>query len=434
MDILEARVEPDFEFDLAGRVRNLSLPASPVNALIPLFEAISNALHAVEARWEDQTTSSGKIEIEVHRRDGVEAGSVQGFTVRDNEIGLNDANWRSFRTSDSDFKVNRGGKGVGRLAWLKAFSNCEIVSRFGDPGATMRRAFSFPLRKGKNPIHAHKLVRDETGETCGTTVRLHPFQLNFESHCPKRSTTLAAKLVGHFLTYFAVGKVPTMTLIDGGEIIDLVRYYTDNQQRSEIDILEVSLDPASDPLEFQVYHVLLRKQLKFLEAGLHWLFFAGNERVAEQDAIDGQLGLRYVGEGEDCVYVGLVTGAYLDGHVNQERTGFSFGKAGRRRSTSLPSPRPRRSSGSTSTASARSSWARPTASSAATPSSSSSGKPCRTSWRPICRSTPRARKRSSWCSAGRSCGPSAASTASCARFSARGQTAWTRASRRSPRR
>ena len=95
MDILEARVEPDFEFDLAGRVRNLSLPASPVNALIPLFEAISNALHAVEARWEDQTTSSGKIEIEMHRRDGVEAGSVQGFTVRDNGIGLNDANWRS---------------------------------------------------------------------------------------------------------------------------------------------------------------------------------------------------------------------------------------------------------------------------------------------------------------------------------------------------
>lgn len=326
MDTVEARVEPDFEFDLAGRVRNLSLPASPVNALIPLFEAVSNALHAVEAEWGDRTTASGRIEIEVHRRDGVETGSVQGFTVRDNGIGLNKDNWDSFRTSDSAFKVSRGGKGVGRLAWLKAFGNCEIVSRFGEPNATIRRSFTFALRKGKNPIHAHKLVRDEAGERCGTTVRLHPFHVNFEAHCPKRTTTLAAKLVGHFLTYFAVGKVPTMTLVDGGEIIDLVRYYSENQQRSEIDIVEVKLDPASEPLEFQVYHVLLRKQLKFLEAGLHWLFFAGNERVAEQDAIDGQLGLRYVGEGEDCVYVGLVTGTYLDGHVNQERTGFSFGK------------------------------------------------------------------------------------------------------------
>jgi hypothetical protein len=326
MEKLEARVEPDFEFDLAGRVRNLSLPASPVNALIPLFEAVSNGLHAVEARWGDETITSGAIEIEVHRREDGEAGSVQGFTVRDNGIGLNEANWRSFRTSDSDFKVARGGKGVGRLAWLKAFSNCEVVSRFGEPGATTRRTFFFALRKGKNPIHAHKLVREEVSEECGTTVRLHPFQLNFEAHCPKRTATLAAKLVGHFLTYFAVGKVPRMTLIDGTEVVDLGRYYSENQQRSEIDIIEVKLDPGSDPMEFQVYHVLLRKQLKFLEAGLHWIFFAGNERVAEQDAIDGQLGLRYVGEEEDCVYVGLVTGTYLDGHVNQERTSFSFGR------------------------------------------------------------------------------------------------------------
>ena len=44
-----------------------------------------------------------------------------------------------------------------------------------------------------------------------------------------------------------------------------------------------------------------------------------------QDAIDGQLGLRYVGDNADCVYVGLVTGLFLDAHVNQERSGFTFG-------------------------------------------------------------------------------------------------------------
>jgi len=56
------------------------------------------------------------------------------------------------------------------------------------------------------------------------------------------------------------------------------------------------------------------------------MFFAGNDRVAHEDTIDGQLGLKYVGDAGDCVYVGLVTGEYLDNHVNQERTAFTFDK------------------------------------------------------------------------------------------------------------
>jgi hypothetical protein len=52
---VEPAVKPDFEFDLAGRVRNLGLPASATNSLIPLFEAVSNSIHAIESRWQDKT-------------------------------------------------------------------------------------------------------------------------------------------------------------------------------------------------------------------------------------------------------------------------------------------------------------------------------------------------------------------------------------------
>ena len=88
--------------------------------------------------------------------------------------------------------------------------------------------------------------------------------------------------------------------------------------------MSLKIDLLEDAQEFHVYHVMLKKQLRFLESGgLHWMFQAGNQRVAKQDAIDGQIGLRYVGDDDDCVYIGLITSPFLDAHVNQERTGFT---------------------------------------------------------------------------------------------------------------
>ncbi len=324
----EADSGSGFEFDLAGRVRNLGLPASPVNSLIPLFEAVSNGLHAIETKWNAEAGASGEISIEVLRRDNDDEKSVVGFEVCDNGIGINELNWKSFKTSDSDLKMQRGGKGVGRLAWLKAFQSCDIVSCFEDQKyRNWKRSFSFGLRAGiHSPIHDYKLDQIQRKQLVGTKVRLAPFQVNFEAHCPRKAKTIAAKLVGHFLSYFVVGNLPKITLIDAEGTIDLRKFFADNQQRHVVGELELEFAMLDEPAKFDIHHVLLNKQLKFLEGGYHWMFFAGNERVANQDSIDGQLGLRYVGDSGDCVYVGLITGSYLDGHVNQERTAFTFDK------------------------------------------------------------------------------------------------------------
>jgi hypothetical protein len=326
VETTQSAVEPGFGFDLAGRVRNISLPVSANGSLFPLFESVSNALHAVEARWNDNTTISGEIQIVVHRTSDEQDAGIAGFSITDNGVGLTDEDWGSFLTSDSPLKLSRGGKGVGRLGWLKAFSDCHITSRFKQIDTTMRREFSFALRGGNVPIHDHKLIEEQGQAANGTEVRLLPYQPHFQAHCPKRASTIAAKLVGHFLNYFAVGKLPRITLIDGVEAINLGTYYSDHQQRNGTNVLNLILEPDGEPSNFSIYHVLLNRQLKFLEGGNHWMFYAGNDRVADQEQIDGQLGLRLVGDNNDCVYVGLVTGDYLDSHVNQERTSFTFGR------------------------------------------------------------------------------------------------------------
>lgn len=235
---------------------------------------------------------------------------------------MSDENMKSFRTSDSPYKVSKGGKGVGRLTWLKTFGDCEIRSWFDRDAKPLQRSFSFSLKQ-ENPISRHSVTVAPQGCRYGTDVKLAPFLSPYDAHCPKRTVTIAAKIVGHFLNYFAVGKLPQITLVDA-DFIDLRKFYTENQSRSNVERLALPLG-TEEELEFQIFHVLLKKQLKFHDTGgLHWLFQAGNGRVAKQEAIDSQLGLKYVGEERDCVYVGLVTGRYLDSHVNQERTGFTF--------------------------------------------------------------------------------------------------------------
>ena len=130
---------------LPGRVRNVSL--APSNGLMPLFEAVSNSIHAIEEAG--RAPEEGRIRIEIKRSaprlsldpDAAPAqGDIDGFTVTDNGIGFNEVNFKSFRTLDSEHKVDKGGRGVGRLLWLKAFETVSVESVFKDEDGKYQEA------------------------------------------------------------------------------------------------------------------------------------------------------------------------------------------------------------------------------------------------------------------------------------------------------
>src|SRR5229473_3117694 len=112
------------DLDLKGRINNTKLPLS--NGLHPVFEAIINSIHAIEETKE----KGGLIEIEIIR-DTTESGLMEdeavanqpiiGFVVQDNGIGFTEGHFKSFQTSDTMTKRTKGGRGVGRFLWLKAF-------------------------------------------------------------------------------------------------------------------------------------------------------------------------------------------------------------------------------------------------------------------------------------------------------------------------
>ena len=316
----------NFEFSLAGRVRNLGFAPSPLNALFPLFEAIANALHAIEARWDREATKKGAITVTVIRSESEDDNPpVIGFTVEDNGIGLTPDNWKAFRTADTASKISRGGKGVGRLSWLKVFDNTKVSSGFQEGDIVRYRTFEFALAGGDaNPLRGHQLSTGGPTASVGTRVQLQPYGPAYSVHCPRKVETIAAQIIGHFLRNFASYEVPSFFLADGPERISLLDFYSENVESEVLETTAIVLGAGAEPISADIYHILLKKGLRLHEGSKHWNLYVGDGRVVRDEKIDNQLGLGYIGENADCVYIGLVSGDFLNGHVNQERTNFTF--------------------------------------------------------------------------------------------------------------
>jgi hypothetical protein len=107
--------------NLKGRLRNTSLPKS--HGLMPVFEAVVNSIHSIEEKGNSDT---GKVVLRINRAtqesldfDAKSLPPILGFTITDNGCGFNETNFKSFETLDSDHKIDKGCRGVGRLMWLK---------------------------------------------------------------------------------------------------------------------------------------------------------------------------------------------------------------------------------------------------------------------------------------------------------------------------
>lgn len=156
--------------DLRGRVRNMRL--APSNALFALFEAVVNSIHAI---LDGPQPQNGKITIRIVRGDNTmilggksELGPVVGFEIDDNGVGFNDKNFEAFSYSDSTTKAKYGGKGVGRLLWLKVFKTTNVSSVYSVNGKQYKRVFSF-LMDG-----IQTTAPMESAEERGTTVTIKP--------------------------------------------------------------------------------------------------------------------------------------------------------------------------------------------------------------------------------------------------------------------
>jgi hypothetical protein len=313
------------KINLRGQVRNTKLSAS--HGLLPLFEAVINSIQAIE---EVQSAGGGTIRITIERRptqmvmsDG-ESGAmvlepIENFRIEDNGSGFNEQNFASFETAHSRSKVAKGGKGIGRLVWLKAFEKAEVNSYFGENGKFWRRSFDFTLTD--EGLLNLKLEEVEPRPSL-TTVRLVGFKPEYRDKVPRQDNPIARRIIEHCLEYFVMGNAPKILLID-----DQTKEQTDLTDIFNKEVLDHS-ESQHFKIKDETFHIT-HVQVATTQDTVHRLNFCAHKRTVKPENLVSKIpnltpSLRDASKDRSFVYCGYVSSPYLDETVSAERTGFDI--------------------------------------------------------------------------------------------------------------
>ncbi|OEU58392.1 MAG: hypothetical protein BA871_14100 [Desulfuromonadales bacterium C00003096] len=305
--------------NLVGRVNNIKLNKTKV--LLPVFEAVVNSFEAIE---DCNAGSRGYIDIKAERdtsqtqiADGEHSEfPISGFIVKDNGIGFNDNNYDSFQTSDTLFKQSRGGKGVGRFLWLKAFDKVNISSVFEKNSSLFKREFVFFLTDDDIPPAQPEKIANGTRST---VVHLVGLKSEYQNVCPKKLSTIAIRMIEHCLSYFLRADCPRVLLTDGETSIclneEFDRYVMDHTVSGQFEI---------KGWQFNILHL----KLQSTEEKVHGIHYCANNRDVMFEPLRSRIPnlSKKIKEddGKSYWYLGYVSGDYLDQCVNSERTDFEM--------------------------------------------------------------------------------------------------------------
>lgn len=306
-------VTSNWQNDPAGRVRNISLAPNPKNALFPLFEAVMNSIHAIEERFGRDQISNGVIEIGLIRGEDI----CTGFTIRDNGIGFNTVNVDSFTRMDSQTKVAIGGKGVGRLLWLKVLKEAHVTSTYCDEGSVKTIDFDFCLDA---PLKGMSTEANGDPNQIGTLINLHPYYDEYARQIPKKMLTVANRILAHFISYFVNISHPNISISDNSDTINLFDQFTESIARDKDYTFSMELSAAKADLTLHCF--LLPKSISDDEKSTNALYLGANGRAVKRFDMDAVLGLKAI-DGK-YAFLGYVESIVLDDAVNETRTEFSL--------------------------------------------------------------------------------------------------------------
>ena len=317
------------ETNLSGRVRNTKLPIT--SGLLPLYDAVVNSIHAIDER-EDAANHVGSIVVEISRdqtqrkldfdsdrmnRTKSSLGHIRGFKITDDGIGFNDDNMKSFMTLDSDYKASKGGRGVGRLLWLKAFGRVHVGSVFeSGNGVRIRREFDFTAHDGVINDTMEQLNGNPVGET---VVELDNFEPRYRDNSSKSARVIARGIVEHCLWYFLrPGGAPDISVVDGEDNFSLQEVFEGNMYTdASSETVEVK------GTEFELTHVKRRIH----STPTHYISYCADNRLVTEEKLNNRIPGMYGKITDDdggFAYSCYVSSTYLDEHARPERTGFEI--------------------------------------------------------------------------------------------------------------
>lgn len=317
-------ITPQGKTNIKNRVNKIYLPKT--RPLYPLFEVISNSVHAIfEAKKNNQIQNNGSIKINILRIGKAEAFKeisntdeypINSFEVIDNGIGLDFNNFNSFQEFDSEYKSEIGGKGVGRLVCLKAFNRLIIESKYLEGKNLKTRSFEF--KKTAEGYHKYQ-EKNSAGKVTGTKITLADFEKPYSEMCPRQIIEIGRQIVSHFQLYFIQKIQPEIIL--------------HNQDGVELNLNKLFNSEFKTEIISDVFHIDNNKFEVFISKTLkthsHKLHFCANERTVKTESLntyvtDLKYGILDTQTNEYYYFDCFIVSEILSKNVNDERTSFNF--------------------------------------------------------------------------------------------------------------
>lgn len=311
------------KIDIRGKINEKRLAYN--NTLLPLYEAIVNSIHAIE---EGSSTEIGLIEVEVVRNNQGELDyenkklpEIVQFNIKDNGIGFNEKNYNSFNYAHSTYKIAKGGKGIGRFTWLRAFHKAEITSYYKESDKWFLRSFNF--EPTINGIENEQLKEVSANVSRYTIVKLLNLKRDYRKWCNNDIKDIAYKIIEHCFVYFLNSNCPLIKIIDIDKTIivnDLFKLYIRE------DVISRKIKIRDNEFDLKVVKI-------FNEKPDNRIHYCANNREVINDKISTVIpeldSLLYDDKLSEYYSIAVfVQGNYLDEIVNDERTSLSFANEG----------------------------------------------------------------------------------------------------------
>lgn len=301
------------KFDIVGRIQNMRLPDGKTAVLYSVYEAVSNSIHAISDRFgEDLAAKNGRVDVDITL---AEDGDIDSISITDNGIGFTPENIQSFETSDSRFKYQRGGKGVGRFIWIKMFETIKVDSIYESGRSAQRVRFLF-VPEHQNSIQRLKKEQAPNKEP-GTTIVLSDLRSSQRGRI--RPTSYLKDLALHFFPQFITRTLPAVRITYGGDTYSLNEYIAEHVDKPTRDVIKV--DFGEGETEVRIDHLFVETSIS-TELRNSYLLTAHGRLVGDPISLERKYALKELPD--EKAYVAVISSDFLDERVDQERLGFKL--------------------------------------------------------------------------------------------------------------
>lgn len=323
---LEENLNLDNSIEFQGLVQQIKCS----NYLMPLFEAIVNAIQSIQIN----KIKNGKIDIYIERNEEVQQKLSDEFTskiepiknifITDNGVGFNDENLQHFRNVFTTHKQKYGCKGIGRVLWLKAFQEVKISSTYKENKKFYYRAFSYKLPNGI--VRESYIQNLSSSKKLNTCIKLLGLKNEYIGNSNQKIETIAQRIIEHCFGYF-VSKDPIPEITISG--------YDDSRTKKEIKICLNEFFKELYGKNIKTEKIKIKnksftlKHVKLFdsnETSSHKLYYCAHERTVKSESLKSITGLANLENkildasiNKNFYYIVYMSGKYFDERVDYIR-------------------------------------------------------------------------------------------------------------------